>query len=66
MRVCVVFKTQWNLAPTEDPDEGTSSEREAVTDFHCEPELVFACLQVHMLPHTYGTCPTARERRTSQ
>lgn len=25
------FKTQWNLAPTEDPDEGTGCEQEAVT-----------------------------------
>lgn len=51
--VCVCqFKTQWNLAPTENPDAGTSSEQEAVDDFQCGKELVFVCLRVHMLLHT--------------
>lgn len=51
--VCVCkFKTQWNLGPTEDPDEGTSSEREAACDFQCGNELVFVCLRGHMLLHT--------------
>lgn len=52
MCLCVChFKTQWNLAPTEDPDEETSCEQEAVCDFQCGNELVFVCLHGHMLLH---------------
>lgn len=50
MCLCVCqFKAQWNLAPIEEPDEGTSSEQEAVCDFQSGKELVIVSLHVDML-----------------
>lgn len=44
------FKTQWNLAPTEDRDEGASSEQEAVRDQSwC---VLCARCRVHVFLHT--------------